>query len=245
MKKLSEQLYDAHLLGDQSLIETIQKQLERPKPIVNITKINTLLNDEASSTIDIYDFLNKEFGQDWWEWEIETIFHKLWTDYGLALEDVNRDKVLAIRHLCRNDAAFFDWFEFNQLCNAFGGSIADFELLRSPSPGDVIKCVKTMNHIRPDRNGEFSIDVEKYICIIFYQEGIYCPPPSLAALIALEMRKMVSMSDEWPAIYKRFAEFITGNYKNDIEDNMVSIQAKRLLRTELSASTTPATRAGA
>lgn len=235
MKKLSEQLYDAHLMGDQILIEDIQKQLERPKPIVNITKINTLLNDEKSSAIAIYDFMNKEFGVNWWEWEIDTIFHKLWTDYGVVLEDTNSDKLLAIRHLCRNDAAFFDWFEFNQLCHAFGGSIADFEVLRIPSPGDVIKCVKTMNYIRPDRNSEFSIDVEKYISIVFYQEGIYCPPPSLAGLIAGEMRKMVSISDEWPAIYRRFAEFVVGNYKNDIEDDVVSIQAKRLLRIELSA----------
>jgi len=136
------------------------KQIKKDTTVVNF---NTVLNDDNSSARKIYDFLEKNIGDDWWEDEIETIDRLIWLKYGSVLSEVNKDKVLALRHLCRNDAAFFDWYEFNQMALSFGGAIADFDFIRKPSPGMIINAVHMLNYVRPDREKQFSIDVLKYI----------------------------------------------------------------------------------
>lgn len=240
--KLAAQLMDAHMMGDMEQVKKIQAEINqrqedsRPKKKTVTIQINTVLNDDNSSAITVYDFLNKSLGENWWESEIETIERLLWVKYGIALEDINRDKVLAIRHLCRSDRAFFDWFEFNQLALSFCGSMADFERLRSPSPGMSISTVKTLNHIRPDRKEKFGKDVIKYICIILNNDGIYTPPPSINGLVYKEMDKMTSkpMKEKWTRCLRRYNAMAKKRVTN-IEETIEDIQAKRLIKAEASA----------
>jgi len=242
MEKLSQQLHDAIVMGDHDRVKEIKGQIVSRQEIkkeaqTNTIKINTVLNDEKASAIKIYDFLNKALGENWWEWEFETIERMLWVKYGTALEETNRDKIFAIRHVCRSDGAFFDWFEFNQVALSFSGSIADFEYLRSPSPGMVINAVKTLNHIRPDRDGVFSNDVLKYMCICLINDGVYSPPPSLVYLIKDKLKEMVdqSTSKNWLNIMRRYNKFKNKNY-TEVGESVVDIQAKRLLKAEMAAS---------
>jgi len=238
LNKLSEQLRDAILLDKPEEVVRIQEEIELQKvarqATVTPTKMNTVLNDESASAIKVYDFLNRAFGQDWWEWEVETIERLLLIKYSTALEDVNRDRILAIRHVCRSDGAFSDWYEFNQVALSFSGGIADFEYLRNPSPGMVISAVATLNHIRPDRESFFSNDVVKYMCIVFINEGIYTPPPSLIRIVKDTMRKMVSSSENWLSVFKKYSQLVNKNY-TDIKENVVDIQAKRIFKAEKSA----------
>ena len=239
---LASQLMDAHMLGDQTAIQKLQAQAAEkaeqlaPKPSGDDAfKIRTLFSNDNASAIKMYDFMNNKFGPDWYDWELETIERMLFIEYGVALEDINRDKLFAIRHVCRSDGCFSDWYEFNQVALSFAGSIADFEFVRTPSPGMLINAVKTLRHIRPDRNGEFSIDVLKYICIAFIDIGIYCPPPSLFDLLktTFEARVRKSTVEMWPAILKRSRELING--KLDLTEVDVDIQASRILKVELAA----------
>lgn len=230
------------MVGDQDEIQRIKSEIDsrfnesRPKRKTNIVQINTVLNDDNSPAVVVYDFLNQSLGPDWWEWEFETIERMLWIRYGVALEDINRDKIWSIRHVCRSDGAFSDWFEFNQAALSFSGCMADFEYLRSPSPGMVISAVKSLNHIRPDRGSFFSNDVLKYICIILKNEGIYVPPPSIMNLIQSKMEEIISPEtrEKWMDILKRYGDIISNKAEN-LEENEVDIQAKRLLKAEQSA----------
>jgi len=238
--KLSEQLLDAHMVNDhneinriQELIDTKQSKLTSKKK-TNTVKINTVLNNEKASASKVYNFLNKALGSDWWEWEIETLEQVLWIKYGVALESINKDKVLAIRHVCRSDNPFADWYEFNQVALSFSGSIADFEYLKSPSPGMVINCVKILNHIRPDRESFFSNDVIKYICIVLLNHGIYISPPSIVNIIGKKMKEMISTTTalKWSDILQKYKKIVSNpNFKIE-EDDMVDIQAKRLVNAE-------------
>lgn len=239
---IAQKLMDAHMVGDQQAIQAIQAQVAKmvedaaPKPSGDDAfKIRTIFSDDSASAIKMYDFMNERFGADWYDWELETIERMLFIEYGVSLEDINRDKLFAIRHVCRSDGCFSDWFEFNQVALSFAGCIADFECLRAPSPGMLINAVKTVKHIRPDRNGEFGIDVEKYLCVAFINDGIYCPPPSLFDWLKDRFKAMVHVptSNMWQDILKRSREIIQGS--RDIEENPVDIQAARIVRTELAA----------
>lgn len=229
-------------MGDQEQIKKIKSEIDfnfeqsKPKKTTRTIQINTVLNNDESSASSVYDFLNKAFGPDWWEWEFETLERMLWLKYSVALEDINRDKVWAVRHVCRSDGAFSDWFEFNQAALSFSGCIADFDHFRSPSPGMAISTVKTLNHIRPDRKSFFSNDVLQYICIILKNDGVYTPPLSIINLIQTKMEKMTSpqLKDKWISIFRRYRQITDNNAKN-IEENVVDVQAKRLIKAEASA----------
>jgi hypothetical protein len=230
------------MIGDREEIERLKVEIasrhrqSMPKKKNRTIQINTVLNDDNSSASSVYDFLNKSLGEDWWEWEFETLEQMLWIKYGVALENINRDKVWAVRHVCRSDGSFFDWYEFNQSALSFAGSMADFEYLRSPSPGMAISAVKELNHIRPDRKSFFSNDVIKYICIILKNDGIYIPPPSIINLVQKEMESTTSkeVRGNWASIFRRYKQLING--AKNIEENLTDIQAKRLFKAESAAS---------
>ena len=241
--KLANKLMDAYMIGDKELIDNIKSEINdrfeksRPQKLTSTIVINTVLNNDEAPASIVYDFLNKAFGEDWWEWEIETIDRMLWLKYALVLEPINRDKVLAIRHVCRSDGAFSDWFEFNQVALSFSGCMADFEQLRSPSSGMAISAVHTLNHIRPDRNSFFSNDVLKYISIILKNDGIYVPPPSLFELLKGHMEEEVSqeVKEKWKDIYINYQKILENN-PAEFSENMINIQARRILKAETSAA---------
>ena len=212
----SQSMLDAVMRGDPGALEkmkvaAVEKQAALSVKNEDHFKINTLLNNDDSSAIKVYDFLNRILGEDWYDWEIETIEHTLFIKYAVALEGVNRDKVLAIRHVCRSDGCFFDWFEFNQIALSFSGCIAGFDALRSPSPGAIINAVKSIIHMRPDRNEEFGNDVKKYICIVFVNNGMYICPPSISKIVGDTMDDYISedLKELKPKILKRYREILT------------------------------------
>jgi hypothetical protein len=236
LKKLANQLQDARMSGDtervtdlQSQVDALMKLAQRSSNVDPIS-VNNLLNDDNASAIKIYNFLTTKLDEDWWEWEMETIERMLFINYGTALEDINRDKVYAIKHLCNSDAAFTDWYEFNQLALSFSGVMADFEYLKMPTPGMVVNCVRTMRHIRPD--GEYNDDVKKYISIIFIENGIYLPGPSIVEVVNDMFPTMVSdeIKKLWKSIIARYKEFVGG--AKDVKETVEDIQAKRLLIAE-------------
>jgi hypothetical protein len=240
MKKLSEQLMDAYMSGDKDLINTIKSQINTRYAIKRdekVIQINTILNDDKASPVLVYNFIKKNIGDDWHDLEIETIERLLFVKYAVALEDVNRDKILAIRHVCRSDRFLYDWFEFNQVALSFSGSIADFECLRTPSPGMVINAVKSIRHIKQDVDFEFGDEVIKYICIIMIDNGIYVPPPSLIEIAKDEMKGMVSkeMFSKWGDILKRFVKILKDDNATIIEDDSVDIIARRMITAEAAA----------
>ena len=240
--KLSQQLLDAYMVGDQESVASIKADLEKKyentkRSTRSKFEIPTILNDDTSSAIKVYDFLNRAFGNDWWEWEIETLDMMLFIDYGVALEPINKDKILAIRHVCNSDGCFSDWYEFNQVALSFAGAMADFEFLRSPSPGMTINAIKVINYIRPDREAFFSNDVLKYICIVFYDNGIYVPPPTIFGLINETMKNFVSkeMIDKWPTILEKIKSIAGDETKYEFEEDDVNVQAVRVINAESAA----------
>ena len=240
---LAQSLYEATLQNDTVEVDRIKGEIEKraeslkPRVKENIVNFNTVLNNDESSARSIYIFLNKEFGADWWEWEIETLERMLWLKFSVALEDINRDKVFAIRHLCRSDQAFWDWMEFNQVSLALSGSIADFEMIKKPSPGMIINAVKTMNFIRPERESNFGNDTVKYICICLKDDGIYLPAVSLFDMLKDAFSELVSdeMKNQWKDIYAKY-KAIVSHENETIEETEVDIQARRLIAAEAAAS---------
>ena len=187
-----------------------------------------IIDDVSESEQEVLEYFSRV--------EFETIEKMLWVKYGIKLDEINRDKIWGIKHLCNSNRPFLDWHEFNNITLSFGGVIADFEDLRKPTPGMIITSVKSMKYIRPEET--FSFEVKKYICLLLISEGIYTPPPSITNLIKEEFTETISVDSikNWPSVLKRMSEIII-NPKKDINENAVDIQAKRLIKAEEAAIT--------
>ena len=240
MKKLSERLLDAAMQGDNSTVEDIKSEVESRRPISKSDnyRFSTLLHDPHSSAIKIYDFLEERVDPDWWEWEPATLERILHVKYGVNLSAISHDKLMAIRFACRSDSPFHDWYDFQQCSLSFSGSMADFEYMKKPSPGMIINCVKTLIHIRPDREKFFSNDVMRYICVMLIDDGIYCPPLTISEVISGTFAKMVSeeMKKRWPEIIAKYKHVLATPGWEPAE-NVVDVQAKRLVNADASALT--------
>ena len=240
--KLSMDLMDAYMVGDKKLIADLKAKadvkLEHARIDTKVTPMlvsNSLSNQDAKS-MDIYNLMNKSFGSDWWEWEIETIDKMLWVRFGMVLEDANRDKVLAIRHLSNSNLAFSDWYEFNQIAVAFGGGALAFDVIVSPTPGVIMSSVELMKAVRPGE--EVNSEVKKYISILLIAEGIYVDPPTLSWLIKDEMASMVSNQSKEMRnrVYVRYRDMLTNRSYRPVEE-AEDIQARRLMRIEKASIT--------
>lgn len=236
MNKLSKLYYDAILSGDKEVAEKIKlemtefsKQAQRSSKTSPI-QINTVLGDDNTPAIKIYNFLNERFKDEWWDWEIETLEKLLWIDYGHVLSDVMAEKIQAMKLVVNNQRSFFDWYYFNVVSLSMTGHPADFTGLSSPSPGMAIATMKVMKQIRPDE--EFSREVKKYVCLLLKNDGIYVPPPSVPEL-AEEMETMVDKSI-WASVLDRLKQIIDKEDLGD-GDNTIDIQARRLLVAEKAA----------
>jgi hypothetical protein len=233
---LQDRYYESVLSGDTGLAEALRGEINclvksaQRKTGITPDKINTVLNDDNMPAIYIYRFLNEKYKDAWWDWDIMTIEHCLWMDFGVVLSDVNADKVQAIKLLINNQRPFLDWYYFNQVACSFAGSIADFTCIKSPSPGMAIAAMKTMMEIRPDE--QFSRDVKKYVCLICIHDGIYTVPPSLRAVLSEEFEQLIQTDTKamWSDTMKKAAEMMGKDY--GYEDDPASVQARRILIAE-------------
>jgi hypothetical protein len=237
MNKLSTLYYEAILSGDKELAEKTKLEMnELSKSAQRVSRvspvqINTVLGDDNTPAIQIYNFLNDRFKDEWWDWEIETLEKVLWRDYGTTLTDSMAEKIQAIKLVLNSQRTFLDWWYFNQVANSMMGSPADFTTIKSPSSGMAIAAMRVMRQIRPEEN--FSRDVKKYVCIILKNDGIYVPPPSVPELVE-EMENIVSNKEIWPKVLERLGQIINKEDLGD-SDNTIDIQARRLLVAEKAA----------
>lgn len=239
--RLSEQLQNAYMLGNKDEIDRLNKEINdkavslQKKVTVSPLAFHTVLNDDNSSPIKVYEFLNQSsLGNDWWELEFETIERLLFVNYGVALDDNNRDKIWALKIICMNDRVSKDWFLLNQISVALHGVIADFEILRVCTPAMMISTILTIQKIRPDC--EWSRECKKFASIIFVCEGWIAPPPSLHSLLNEEFAELINKDSLvcWPDVYHRYEEMVA---KKQVEfgEEMIDIAAKRMYCAELAS----------
>jgi hypothetical protein len=236
-KKLSDRLQDAYMLGNQELIGQLKQEVQdkaaglQKKIAVTPLMVNTVFNNDNSSAIKIYEFLNSTFGEDWWELEFETIERLLWIKYGVALDDANRDKIFGLKHLCNSNRPWLDFYEFDIVALSTNGFIADFEILRMPTRATILSTIKTMNYLRPEE--PFSREIKKFISIVFIMDGCIIPPLEILDLVGDEFETLISKENRllWPDIYKRYEEVIKSKNFN-LSEELIDIQVLRLMNSE-------------
>ena len=238
--KLTDQYLDAVVSGDLERAQQLKEQLDaehalkQKAPGVAEADISVPLLDQEIKPVDINKYLNKKFGDEWWNLDMGVIEQKLWQDHAVVMSPQVKDKVWAVKVLCNNNTPFKDWNHFNHIIMGLSGAMADFDMLQLPSAGMMIGGIKSMLVLRPEE--KFDDEIKKYAALVIINSGIVVPPPSVSELLKDAFREMIS--DEslelWPEVYRITSEMVgTKNYK--ATDKVENIQARRIILAEMAA----------
>lgn len=239
--KLSEELMHAIFSGNNELADSIRDKINNKYQ--NTAKDNTpkyVADTFGGSDISIKHIeknMEQLFGKEWWELEIDTI-KQLMTSKGIKMPPENNwDKIMAVKAVMNSDAPFFDYASFDHVSGPFNGIVNNFQTVTVPSPGMIICTIKSLNHLRPDRDKWFSDEVIDYIIEILLSYGIYAPPPTLYELIGKKMKNKISEDslNMWKDIYSLYKKYNSGSLSPDEinSEEPANIQAKRLYKAEL------------
>lgn len=158
----------------------------------------TLSNEEAFATSLMAIVLN-EYGTEVFDWDPESLWMALAEDFGVSLRRVNKDKIQAMLLVYTSDLPFVSVEAFNNVCNVFGDSEANFARWDLLSPEECIWGVyEMMLNVGIDRRPnepapEYSHEVRRYIGVILENDGIF-DPPDILRIAEMEPRAGL---DQW------------------------------------------------
>lgn len=240
--KLSDQLFDAVLTGNQQAQDKIRAEIAALSQTRSHNYDSQGFSPDYAAILDrpdaapmaIAKWMAATYGPEWNTWENETIRAKLFHDFGVAMSQTTSDRVFAIKAAMNSTQPLEDWYAFNQVAMALCGSGADFLVLAAPTPAMAIFAFEFCKTYHPDFEPED--EVLKYIACIMYINGIFTPPPSLYDDVNIIMKWMTTKETQalWHEIYLKYND-VASSPEADHGEDVVSIQAQRIHDAELAA----------
>jgi len=233
--KENESLLYALLGGDEFAATGIRDEINKKNSATKKT-FNIALKPFAGDytpAITVFTAMKKYLGEDWFTWELETIWKMIQVNNVELPRENIRDCIMALKVFMTTTSIENNWDHFNNAALSFAGAIADFEMVRSPSAGMIISAVKTMQYLKPDL--DIGDEVKKIICVQLRHDGIILPPPSIIHYINDEMIDEVAAKIRkiWPDVYREYNDILNGK---DIEPEAdYHIQAMRIYKAEMAA----------
>jgi hypothetical protein len=130
--------------------------------------------------------LNKKYGEDWLEWEGETIFMDL-TEAGEDIPEVNKQKIQALRAIRNTDLFWSEWPAFTTISMALNGIIPDASITERPTLSEMAFAVQVARVLR---DMPFDDELSLWIAAEAEDEGVpWLPLPLSFANQYLNPRK--------------------------------------------------------
>ena len=238
-QKLSEQLYEAVINGEKSEQERIQLLINQgkstdPKPVENKVPDSTwfrtkIFNTDNINPLDIKSELDRKYGDAWIGWLPETLDRTIFLDYTTILNQVVREKLLAMKSCINSNIAWLDFDIFSKTVLALNGVIPSFKYKEDPTVAQIIKALRVMVTLR---EGElFDDDVSKYIATVCKKEGLVMELPQLSFIKPFMIQLTLEENLKYrPVIEERFRQVIRDRNIDTLkDDDLVDIQVRRLL----------------
>jgi len=138
--------------------------------------MKSLLEDDNVPATILNILLVKEFGAQYYNWELETIWYELQQTTKLPfLSQFIKDKIGAIVALNTSEVFYNTWECFENICEAFNDQIVDFEDL-TPLTTEKLVWGIMESRLNDETPNSFGLDVKAYIETVFKVTGIStCP----------------------------------------------------------------------
>jgi len=141
-----------------------------------IAQDTTIFRDGSASLSVFADVLSDAYGEEWLEWEPETIWTMVKRDFGMMPNDRAKEKIMALAFITKRDEAWTSWDIFLNVALAVNDQEANFHYMQYISPAEILRALKEMHSIRDVKVGE---EVRGYIANICLNEGLVLLPDML------------------------------------------------------------------
>ena len=150
-------------------------------------------------------------------------------DFGTVISRVNKDKLQAMFLVYTSNIPFVSVEAFNNVCNVFGGSEANFSRWDALSPEECIWGVyEILLNVgiglqSGEAKPEFGHEIRRYIGIILENDGIF-DPPDILRIAEMESRAKLDQWSDDPVMFN------AAHDKSQLERlNLIKFLATRLL----------------
>ena len=200
------------------------------------TYITKLSSVERLSVDETHILVNKKimdmsFGDEWYDWEPETISQTILTDLNQRITDQNLDELMAVKILYKTDAFWEKWNVFEAITTAINNELVMHDQLQQPSPEKMAYSCNVVDKLMGSR--PYGDEVEIYVASNLYLHGMVVAPKSLQfaqeklSLILADHLKSNEFVSLQKASVKRYREAVAG--KTTLKETKPDIQAMRLL----------------
>lgn len=186
-----------------------------------------LRTDNLLSTIE---HLNGDYGQGWLEWLPETLVAEIQNNYG-AMEDIDRDRLLAARNLITQGQFWNSVDIFNATVQAFNWVDVEPGVGLHPSPAQIVLAMRLAREIVGPRKVEpiFSDHVRAYIAVVFLDRGyVYIPDEFGLPGVQEHLDRYHQDANLRNAVEAKWRELMNHSWA-ELEESEVDIQLGRLL----------------
>jgi hypothetical protein len=175
------------------LFDQILEKLQASKDEIDL--VNAKLGNgerwRIGHPMEIIMALDAKLPVDWTEWEPSVLFKRVEGIFG-TLNEITRQKMLAIQVARTTDRPWHDWDVFENTCLAFCGQIPLWGELEPLDLHEMAFGMGCLDDIRPEEYGD---DVQGYIATTLVYNSLYMVPPSLPDVGSIVDRLMPEARD--------------------------------------------------
>lgn len=138
--------------------------------------ISMLVNPGSMATL-LHAIVFKEFGEEMYDWEPETIYLDINDTFGIEMPEANFNKLMALISALASDAFYKKWSSFDIICGSLsdGDPSGNDELLVAEMAWGVIEV-----GLNDETPSEFSHDIAAAVGALLVNEGFTSAPASLS-----------------------------------------------------------------
>lgn len=177
-------------------------------------------------------FMASRYGNDWTDWEPETIKQSIVQDTNVEVSDIVANKLAAIQAVVKQpQKVMSDWHIFEKVCVAFDGNEPRMTIIEDLSPEALNFGKLCIDGILNGRS-EPSPELSTYVACRLHDAGMVATPLPLAFADA-ELQKLGAPQPELrKAVLMRYAEVLGGSDGSPApgEPEAINIQVSRILR---------------
>lgn len=122
------------------------------------------------SVINLYSKLNDKYGEDWHDWEPETLWQTISLDQLFGISDELKNMIQALQVVCKTNFPFEEWNVFENIGHAFNGNMVDFSTVQPLELNEIAWTCRALESIRPGTLYEDEVD--GYIAACMKNAGV-------------------------------------------------------------------------
>ena len=196
------------------------------------SQFHTLLANPESNPVRLMLVLDNEWGEEWYDWEIETINQTAEMD-NAEIHRVNEDKIMAIKILKNTDEFFDEPRVFEKVCTAFSGRQVDWGHVQEPRTHEICACIALIN--RYVKEEPFSDDVKAYVAAAALRDGYILLPSTIKFASGPFSKELVSKIGDDAIEKQRKLNQALEEEDPDIFDSEDAVQYMRLIKCQYHA----------